>query len=70
MYAACSDLAHRTCGEEVDGIEDGRDEMQAYAGLVGPIGCRGRVAQEQVVYCPDDEDRDESAKLPLHERQR
>ena len=41
--------------------------MQAHTGLVGPIGSRGGVAQEQIVHRPDDEDGDESAKLPLHQ---
>ena len=31
-------------------------------------GSRGGVTQEQIVHRPDDEDGDESAKLPLHQR--
>ena len=41
--------------------------MQAHTGFVGPIGSRGGVAQKDVIHSPDDEDGDESAKLPLHQ---
>ena len=41
--------------------------MQAHTGFVGPIGSRGGVTQKDVIHRPDDEDGDESAKLPLHQ---
>lgn len=69
LDASYSDLTHRACGEEVDGVEDGGDEVQAYAGPVCPIGCRGGVTQEQVVHGTNDKDGDEAPELPLHQRQ-
>lgn len=41
--------------------------MQTHTGLVGPIGSRGGVTQKDVIHSSDDEDGDESAKLPLHQ---
>lgn len=38
LYAACSDLANGTRSKEIEGVEDGREEVQTYAGPVGPIG--------------------------------
>lgn len=67
LYAACSDLTYGARSKEIEGVEDGREEVQTYAGPIGPIGSRGGVTQEQIVHCPDDEDGDESAKLPLHQ---
>ena len=69
MDSSHGNLAHRTRGEEVDGVEDGGDEVQAYARLVGPIGSRGGVAQKQVIHGTDDKDGNEPPELPLHQRQ-
>lgn len=38
LYAACSDLANGTRSKEIEGVEDGREEVQTYAGPIGPIG--------------------------------
>ena len=38
LYAACSDLAYGARSKEIEGVEDGREEVQTYAGPIGPIG--------------------------------
>ena len=67
MYPAYADLTHGACDNEVECVEDRRDEVQAYAGPVCPIGRCGRIAQQQIVYYADDDDGDKSAELPLHQ---
>ena len=38
LYAACSDLTYGARSKEIEGVEDGREEVQTYAGPIGPIG--------------------------------
>ena len=70
MDTTYRNLAHRAGAKEIDGIKDGSDKVQAYAGLVVPVVCSTGIAQKKIVYSTDDEDGDESAKLPLHQWQR
>ena len=67
LYAAYGDFAHRACGKEVDGVENRGKKVQAHTGTVGPISGRGGVSQKDVVHSANDEDGDESTKLPLHQ---
>ena len=70
MDASYCDLTHGTGTKEVDGIEDRSNEVQAYAGLIGPVGCRCGVSQKEIEYGSNDKNGDESAKLPLQQGQR
>lgn len=67
LYAAYCDLTYRACGEEIEGIEAGGEEVQTYTGPIGPIGRRGGISQQEIVYGTNDENGDKSAKLPLHQ---
>ena len=39
LYSAYCNFAYGTCAQEIDGIKDRSEEVQAYAGAVFPIGC-------------------------------
>lgn len=38
LYAACCDLTYGARSKEIECVEDGREEVQTYAGPIGPIG--------------------------------